>query len=350
MNPIKYIYNFILNGWSFVHKKEKCAGYPPIIAIEPTNACMMKCIMCPRQYMKRKIGFMDINLFKKIIDQTRGCTNMVSLELFGDALLHPKIEEMISYLHKKGILSQISTNPMSLSDKNINKILNSELDILLLSLDAIDDKTYKKYRGNFANYNFAVKQINKLISKKIEMKKKKPFIDIRMIGLPGLKEHFQEYKKQWNKPGVDKVSMKEFHTFGGTVKKIAGSKIKQTKWASKGICYKPWEGLHVMWDGRVVPCCFDYDGKVILGDLNKETLEEVWNNKTMQELRKACLTGKFGKNNFCKNCKERTIVENKYGKATKLFPFDKFFLKYLISYLYQRNQNKKIVKFLRNII
>jgi len=347
MNPAKYIYNFTLNGWSFVHKKEKCLGYPVIIEIEPTNSCMMKCLMCPRQYMKRKVGFMDIDLFKKIIYQAKGYTHIIGLQIFGDALLHPKFEEMVDYLNKKGILSQISTNPIALSDKNIEKILNSELDILMLSLDAIDDKTYKKYRGTNTSYETAISQMNKLLEEKIKRNKKKPFIYVRMLGLPGLKDHFQEYKKQWNKPGVDQVSKTDFRTFGGVIDEIGGVKIKKTRWASKGVCYKPWEGMYILWDGRVVPCGFDYDGKVILGDLRKQTLEEVWNGKKMRELRKSFLTEKFGKNHFCKKCKERIIVENKYGKATKLFPFDMFFINYIIDYLYQRNQNKKIVKSLR---
>ena len=341
MNTIKYIYNFILNGHSFANKKEKCAGYPPIIAIEPTNACMMKCIMCPRKYMKRKIGFMDINLFKKIIDQAKGCTNMISLELFGDALLHPKIGEMIDYLHKKGILSQISTNATSLSDNAVDKILNSKLDVLLIALDGIDDRTYKKYRGKSADYGKAVIQINNLLKRKIEGKRKKPFIDIRMLGLPGLQEHFNIFKEQWNKQGIDKISTNTFHSFGGSVKEIKDSEIG-ANWTYHGMCFKPWQGLHIYWDGRVVPCCFDYDGKVILGNLNKETLEEVWNNKKMQELRKQFLTGKFKSNKLCKTCKER-----KYVKITKHFPFDAFFFNNIIYYLYQRNQNKKIVKILK---
>jgi len=339
MNIIKHIYNLILNGWSFAHKKEKCLGYPPIIALEPTNACMMKCIMCPRQYMKRKVGFMDFELFKKIIDQTKGYTNLISLELFGDSLLHPKIEQMFDYLSKKGIVSQISTNATSLSNKVIEKVLNSRLDILLIALDGIDDKTYKKYRGEYADYKKAVIQINNLLKRKIEGKRKKPFIDIRMLGLPGLQEHFDMFKKQWEKPGIDKISTNTFHTFGGSVKEIDVSKIKSSKWVYHGVCYKPWEGLHIMWDGRVVPCCFDYDGKVILGDLNKETLEEIWNGKKMQELRKQFLIKNLKLNPLCASCGER-----KHMELGKFFPLDTFFLKSIIYCLYQRNQNKRIIK------
>lgn len=342
MNHIRYIHNFILNARSYKDKKVISKGYPAIIALEPTNHCAMKCIMCPRKEMNRKLGFMDFELFKKIIDQTNGYTNMISLELFGDAFLHPNIEKMINYLYKKKIISQISTNAMSLSDRVIDKILNSELDVLLIALDGIDNKTYKKYRGDFADYNKAISQVNKLLSRKVEKNKRKPLIEIRMIGMPGLREHFKDYKKTWQKPGMDKVSMSEFHTFGGLVKEIDGKTSKDTKWYNKGICYKPWQGLHIMWDGRVCPCCFDYDGKYIIGDLNKQTLEEVWNSKKMQKLRKQCITNNFKSNILCATCTEKKIP-----KITRFFPFDSFLFKNIIHYTYQRNQNKIILKELK---
>ena len=57
-------------------------------------------------------------------------------------------------------------------------------------------------------------------------------------------------------------------------------------------------------DGRVTVCCFDYDGKYVVGDLKKETLEEIWNNKKMRLIRRQFKKGKINENPLCKDCKE----------------------------------------------
>ena len=155
-----------------------------------------------------------------------------------------------------------------------------------------------------------------------------------MLALPGLEKYLSSFKKQWQKPGVDKVSTKSINTFGGSIKEVNGKKNEDIKWDYQGVCWEPWHGLHILWDGKVVPCCWDYDGKYILGDLNKQTLEEIWNGKKMQELRKQCAT-----NNFtipiCVKCTEKIYPE---------YP-----LKHIIDYIYQRNQTKKIVKTFKRI-
>ena len=44
-------------------------------------------------------------------------------------------------------------------------------------------------------------------------------------------------------------------------------------------------GVAVCWDGRVVPCCRDFDARYVLGDPNHSTLLEVWNGVNMVKLR-----------------------------------------------------------------
>lgn len=317
---IPYIWNHIKNARSYLNKEITTKGYPKVLGLEPTNACTMRCKMCPRQFMKREIGFMDMNLFKSIIDQTKGLTSIISLELFGDPLLHPKIHEMTAYMHKKGMISQLSTNPTALTDKAIERILNSKLDILLLSLDGTDEQTYKENRGGAADYDLAVKNIKKFLKLR---KGNKPHVDIRMIDLPNL--DFKLFKKQWAGSSVDQISLGPFHTFGGSVE-------GESSIHCNDICFKPWLGVHIMWDGRVVPCCFDYDGEVILGDLKKQSLKEIWNSSTIQDFRKECISGKFT-NPMCAKCDEKKSYES--------------VKKHIINYNYQRHQHKGIVKRLR---
>ena len=57
-----------------------------------------------------------------------------------------------------------------------------------------------------------------------------------------------------------------------------------------------------MVDGKVVPCCVDYDGKYIVGDLKTDSLKSVWNGGKMIKLRKALLEGRKGDIELCSKC------------------------------------------------
>jgi hypothetical protein len=53
----------------------------------------------------------------------------------------------------------------------------------------------------------------------------------------------------------------------------------------------------VLWDGRVVPCCHDYDGHVVLGDLREESLSQIWDGVAGQRFR-----DRNYESEFCRQC------------------------------------------------
>jgi MoaA/NifB/PqqE/SkfB family radical SAM enzyme len=53
---------------------------------------------------------------------------------------------------------------------------------------------------------------------------------------------------------------------------------------SDTFCMMPWLHLHAFPDGRAYPCCFGLD-QYPVGDLNKSSMEEVFNGKDMREMR-----------------------------------------------------------------
>ena len=307
-------------GYSYSHKKLESPAIPMIQNIEVTNACGMNCIMCPRQYMKRPIGYMDVKLFEKIAKQLKE-NSRLALHHFGDPLLHPKIGEIIKICRKYGIKSSFSTNPTSLTKKNIDAILDSQLDILHISLDGATKETYEKIRRGRANYDKAIECIEKFLKEKIKRKSEKPYTKIAIIRMKETEKEIGDFKKRWeNVKGIDEVQIKEFITWDGTMEeitKLAQEESHKVKRKEYYPCFWPWAKLTVLWDGGVVACCFDSDAKCVLGDLKKQTLKEIWNSKKMQEFRKQHIENKFPKGHLCKNCRERE------GFApSKLFPLN----------------------------
>ncbi len=307
MIKFKVIKNEILKKISYTFKLEKNLGKPIIRQLEPTNACMMNCIMCPRKNMKRKIKYMDIEFFKKIIDQAKWNYQMF-LHHFGDPLMHPKIDEMIKYVAKKGIKAQISVNPKLLSEKMSEKLIDSGLDMIMISIDGIDDKTYKYFRGKNADYEEAVENINNFL--RIKNKKNSSVkVIISLVRMKANKKDVEKFEKMWKKKGVNQVLIKQFTTFDGSDKVIMEQGDKDTltdqfKTNKRQYCSEPWMGITITAEGNVVPCCYDYDEKYIIGNLKKESLEQIWNNEKMRLLRRQVKTKTLYKNPLCKTCHE----------------------------------------------
>lgn len=68
---------------------------------------------------------------------------------------------------------------------------------------------------------------------------------------------------------------------------------------SETFCMLPWMHLHAYPDGRAYPCCFAFDPYPV-GDLNKQSLKEVFNGEKMKEMRLRMLNNK--KSRECLKC------------------------------------------------
>ena len=68
---------------------------------------------------------------------------------------------------------------------------------------------------------------------------------------------------------------------------------------SESFCMLPWMHLHAYPDGRAYPCCFAFDPYPV-GDLNKQSLEEVFNGDKMKQMRVRMLNNK--KSRECMKC------------------------------------------------
>ena len=77
------------------------------------------------------------------------------------------------------------------------------------------------------------------------------------------------------------------------------SKQKELLIESESFCMLPWMHLHAYPDGRAYPCCFAFDPYPV-GDLNKQSLKEVFNSEKMKEMRLKMLNNK--KSRECIKC------------------------------------------------
>jgi MoaA/NifB/PqqE/SkfB family radical SAM enzyme len=146
------------------------------LIIEPTNTCNLRCTFCfVTEGMTRAEGFMDIDLFKKVIDECPGLEHLC-MHNWGEPLLHKDIFRMFDYAHTAGIKYIVmNTNGTLLTDKMIGKIVDSPLNVIRFSIDG-SAETFKQIRG--VELEKIERNINKL---KDEKEKRRPELSIGVV-------------------------------------------------------------------------------------------------------------------------------------------------------------------------
>lgn len=288
---------------------------PDVFAIESTNFCNLKCIMCPRgepDLMERPLGNMSDDVFQKVVAGWEYFTEPVWLHLFGEPLMHPRLFDQIAYAKSAGVPNVgISSNATLLNEKNAAKILESDLDTIILSIDGATKATYEAIRKTPA-FTFEEVDANarEFLAMRQRLGKKKPRIVVQIIKMEETLDDLKAFKERWEYSGADEVLFKEYTTWGDQDhdKFVALAPTELRPWfESKQLrpnpCYYLWSSVVIAWDGRVLPCCFDYDAAVPLGDLREQTLAEIWNGEKYQAIRAAELAG-TNDNILCRSCKQ----------------------------------------------
>ena len=266
------------------------------IRFEVTNKCNARCIMCPREKMTRAQGVLDMNLYKRVLDEaiSAGVTQ-VSLENFGEPLLDPYFFERTRYAKSRGLAVFTISNGSLVDERIAKEILDSGIDKIRFSMYAASRGTYE---GIHKGLKYEVTKNN--ISRLLELKKKrgslKPRIEMYFLLLDNNKTEAESFKKTWE-ARVDDLSIWKPHNWSD------GRAYRDLKNRKKASCGRPFRGpIQVQWDGLAVPCCFDYNSSIVLGDLNKNTLHEILHSERYAALRDAHGRGEFGGFPFCDSC------------------------------------------------
>src|SRR6056297_1419261 len=94
------------------------------IYIEPTADCNLNCKTCLRNAWKEEIGHMDLNIYKKLINDLKEFEDLKRISFWGigEPLYHPEIVKMVEMASQLSVKTQIITNGLLL-DKNMSEQL-----------------------------------------------------------------------------------------------------------------------------------------------------------------------------------------------------------------------------------
>ena len=270
LDRIKTVYGYYSNN-------HVLGAYPRLIGMELTNHCNLECVMCPQPRQTRDLGLMKEEFFKKVINEVRGKSEFVYLYGMGESLLHPKFFEMADYTVGAGLSTALSTNLSFLDEDRSYKLLKSGIDFITLALDGSTKETYESIRVG-GEFEKNLKQAKRFLRMKNQLGVKCS-VDVQFIEMDQNKLQtnlVSELFTEEEKSAINIFRVKPVFDSPSIVKDIIQHKRP---------CYFLWSTMDITWDGKADMCCMDYDAKVVLGDLNEESVYDVWNGEGMTELR-----------------------------------------------------------------
>ena len=283
--------------------------YPKEVHFESSSRCNAKCITCPREGMTRQQGEMPNHLFVKGIDEMKEAKwepELVHFHLNGEPLFLP-IGELcwrIKYAEQhlpKGTTFCLFTNASMLTPEVSERLLDSPLGFIVFSIDAGNKEAYARSRPGL-DWDKMVCNIAEFMRIKVE---KGSLIKTQTSFIPHIhnQDSLPDYYRLFNSLGILDVGGGGIVNIGGMVDakklRLGG---QYTKGNIDAPCWRVFRDIDIMSDGRVCVCCQDVQGKLVLGDLNKETLPEIWQGEKFETVRKVHLSMNRESIPHCKDC------------------------------------------------
>jgi MoaA/NifB/PqqE/SkfB family radical SAM enzyme len=280
--------------------------YPDRMYLESTNACNLQCVMCPTglgQVVRPK-GFMDYDLFTRIVDEMAPHVRSTTLHIWGEPLLHPRIYEMMAYCSSHGLHSEISTNATLLTEDNAKRIIEARLGAIYLCLDGATKETYEQVRRR-ADFEQTRENILRFVALKNQMGQG-PRVSVQIINIKPTAAEIEEFRQRWTIRGVDRVHIKAFDSWGNQLQEISQLRSADDAPAippRRYHCPNLWYHVHIYWDGTLVCCDRDYNALNPLGNV-RDGVMKAWNGPRMVELRRKHLSGMLDDVPSCGKCVE----------------------------------------------
>ncbi|MFA4952595.1 MAG: radical SAM protein [Candidatus Pacearchaeota archaeon] len=248
-----------------------------LVTIEPNNLCNLNCIMCPYKRMKRKKETMSMELFKKIVDESKKIgVKEIHLTQYNEPFTDKNIFEKLDYIRKSGLKSSFYSNGTLLNEEIIEKILKSPPDLIRFSVDGVKKETFESIRRG-ANFEEVISGIEKLYKRRNEMGEKFPIIEVFFTLLKENKDESKKFLEYWK----DKCDFASIYPADSRDSgKFVGVDYKKFK---PYPCFNP-KRVIILSNGKVVLCCVDIDGDVVLGDLKKQGLREILNSDKYKKI------------------------------------------------------------------
>jgi radical SAM protein with 4Fe4S-binding SPASM domain len=279
--------------------------FPRTVHIENTNICNARCTMCSMDVMTRKTGVMSFEQFELLIHECSHHPEVreVHLHGFGEPLVDKDLPKKITLAKKLGLpFTYIVTNASLMSAKKAKEIIKAGLVGIKFSFYGMSAANYERiHRG--LKFHKTVKNIETFLKVRDSLKSLTPRVRLQfcpdMAPLEELDMFCEKWRPLMDADRGDLLYITGLHNWAGG-KNIIIPKLLE----SERFCRWPFNDIQILWDGRVVPCVFDYDAKIVLGDVTQASIAQIWQSEEYERFREIWIMRKSSSIPLCAKCDE----------------------------------------------
>ena len=286
---------------------------PEILVMEVSSCCNYACPKCLHPTMKREKRHLNPQDFRSFIERWRDHQGDFLEILFtggGEVLLNPQFEEIARIAKEimpRALLTTASNGAL-LTKVKAMELYKAGIKRWEISLDTLDSEAYYSFTGDKGSLDVVVSNIKALWG--ILKEDPESYVEIAA--------HFYYISEERLKKSVEEMNRKiggychlfrgaPLHSLMGRKEDCYSSFDKDVKIKRKRqfVCMEPWRIMSVACDGSVRRCCsdmFDCPDNELLGNVFKESLDNVIFNSKRIELQYKFAKGEYDGVYLCQNC------------------------------------------------
>jgi radical SAM protein with 4Fe4S-binding SPASM domain len=280
--------------WNENQKNNFVSNFPLFLDLDISSGCNLKCPTCIQTLNKQKLELMPTKLFERIIQEAQegGCFGFKCHTIGrGEPLLNPNLPYFIEYGKYSNMIDiRVNTNGTLLDFDLSLDLLQAGLDMIIFSVDGIDDE-YNKSRPGI-RFDELLYKIRNFVNLR-NLGKFGTFIRVQSINFPYI--NFDRYVEFW-KELVDEVTIVDFKDMNNRSLNLQGN------WK----CPQPWQRMSVLSNGEILPC--NHDDRLLsdLGNVDIRSLESAWLSNSNELLRYYHNKMNAHEVDYCNGCFLRT--------------------------------------------
>lgn len=292
--------------------------------------------------MTRARGFMDESVARATIDQIADLdiTDKITFHVMGEPLLHPQFFQILDHAGSKGVAVGLTTNGGLLNPTTIKALAERDLRQIDISLQTPDKDSFLRTRGPRIDFEKYTHRILDLVAA-CRGRQTMPIFKLRImttrfagqlrdeLGIPNFLARSEDLHRviiEWTetiserlgRPVPEKLTAKvrRIGIFGWNVIEILPNIFIETyvltDWgnafrsdnvieAGRGYCFGMRDHFGILYNGDVVLCCIDYDGKTALGNVRDSSLATILSGDKLKNIMQGFRTGRLVEP-YCRKC------------------------------------------------